>query len=93
MVYTVNSGLDNAPDEPFFGYRHFWTRSYNGLYAADYDAGYAEGEADLEAGTSANLDILCAVDLNARDLAWNAKVDGYTYATRSRGSNVLRQGV
>lgn len=90
MTYTINPAADYGPDEPFFGYRHFWAASYEGAYAADYDAGFQMGETDLENGTSANLDTLAAVDINSRDLAWNAKVDGYTFATRDRGLNKLR---
>jgi hypothetical protein len=89
MTYTINPAADNAPDEPFHGYRHFWSKSYGGAHLPAYEEGYALGQADLEADSTDTLTALLAVSSLKRDLDWNAKADGYSYATRSRGPTEL----
>lgn len=85
MVYQINSGADSTPDEPFFGYRHYWSKSFGGAHLAAYEEGLALGQSDLEAGIEDGIDALYEIEHALRDLDWNAKVDGYFYATRSRG--------
>lgn len=91
MVYQINPASDNEPEEPFFGYRLFWSQSYAGRFVPDYESGLALGADDITAGTMDNFAALRAVPSAQRDMAWNAKVDGYSYATRVRGPNELRR--
>lgn len=89
-MYTINPGSDNTPDEPFTGYRLYWSKSHAGAHLAAYEEGLALGQADLDANGRDNLDALIAASGNPT-LDWNAKADGYCYATRKRGSNELRR--
>lgn len=89
MTYTINPAADNSPDEPFHGFELFWSKSYNGAHLAAYREGVALGKTDLEADGRDNLDALLTATILDND--WNAKADGYSYATRSRGPNELRR--
>lgn len=88
MVYTL--GNQNGLGYEDYSFRDFWTRSYGGRFAASYTEGFATGKADLEANSFAGLDALTAIEVSKRDNAWEAKVDGYAEATKSRGPIVLR---
>jgi hypothetical protein len=85
-MYTINPAADNSPDEPFFGFRLYWQQSFGGQFIADYEAGLVLGQADLDANNTDNFDALKAVPHPQRDNGWNARLDGYTYATyKARG--------
>jgi hypothetical protein len=88
-MYTINPAADYGPDEPFNGYRMFWSKSYGGVHLPAYEEGLALGKADLDADSTDNLDALLAVNSGLRDLDWNAKADGYSYVTRARGPTAL----
>lgn len=64
-------------DTKWYGVRQFWTRSYDGLYAPNYDEGVALAKEDIEAGVRVNRDALKAIAGVDRDLAWHARRDGY----------------
>lgn len=91
-MYTISPAADNSPDEPFFGFRLYWQQSFAGQFITDYEDGLALGKADLDANSTDNFEALKATPHPERDNGWNARLDGYTYATyKARGSNELRR--
>lgn len=91
-MYTL--GPSGMPDPPFYGFREYWRRSYDGNHLFDYEAGVAMGKADLDNEDSANWQTILDQPSSKRNPAWQATVDGYTDATRDeRGSNSLSNGL
>lgn len=87
MVYQI-SGHDSGDWEDMPSSLHlFWSTSHAGQYLDAFKGGYEAGKADLEAGTAVTLDELLSIEASFRNLAWEARRDGYNDATRSRGPN------
>ncbi len=76
-------------DTTWKGVREHWTRSHKGAFLSSYEAGVTLAKADLDAGTNDNRDLLLAVEVEDRDLAWEAQRDGYL-DTIGEGKNVGR---
>lgn len=70
--------------------REYWQKSYEGVHLVDFQTGTDAGKADLAADAFDYLAVLEAVESSLRDLAWNARVDGYADSTKSRGPIKLR---
>lgn len=77
--YSVNYFGGCGPEiEGFYDtLRQFWQESYEGTFASSFEAGVQGGFADLENGDTAYFDTLDAVEKSARDLTWQASIDGY----------------
>lgn len=83
-MYTLGPSSD-SPGPAFQGLRQYWQYFQRGAHLPAYDAGRDAGKADLEAASFDFLNELAAVVDTDRDDDWQAKVDGYKDATRSRG--------
>lgn len=91
MVYQISygaggeSGKDCCGQDGYPTIREYWSRFKDGEYRDDFDDGVAMGKQDLEYESFDGLDALKAVEVTQRDTAWEATLDGYKDATKSRG--------
>lgn len=90
MTYVVGqNGTGQGDVDSDATLRDYWTRSYDGLYRLDFDAGITLGKSDITTDATTGYDALIAVEHSARDLHWHAKADGYRVATIDRGGSLL----
>jgi hypothetical protein len=85
MVYQLSYGDGKDCSDACSTIRDYWRRSYGGAYMQDFTSGYDSGVEDLANDSYDGLTALKVVEVSQRKQAWEAQLDGYKYATKSRG--------
>ena len=78
------------PNHGWIGVRSFWTKSFGGRFAADYEQGVTEANEDIELDQVVNREALFAVRAIDRDKAWEARRDGFEDTLRKNDGTTLR---
>lgn len=77
-------------DYSWRGVRSFWTKSFGGRYADQYELGVTQAQEDIDGGVTTNREALFAVASVDRDKAWEARRDGFEDTLRKNDGTTLR---
>jgi len=95
MTYTLRPTFlsfrdPGKPNHEWAGVREYWTKSFSGRFASDYEQGVTEAQEDIDLEVTTNRAALFAVASEERDTAWDARRDGFEDTLRKNDKTTLR---